>query len=234
MNKIIKIICICISVIMLVTTSVFAWSVEKQDLSQIEITFAEDVDPGEQTNLSSPSDWAVPEVEDAVFEGIVPNLTDNPKYTDSITREQFAELAVRMVTVATKQYPDLTHTPTFVDCDNEKVIAAAALGIVNGVGDDRFDPKTATNREQIATMVARAINYLESVLNKDITPNPAGLEGFVDKAEVSDWALDGVGLLAANGIMLGTSETELSPGEPCTVEQSIVLLYRVYADILEF
>lgn len=234
MNRKIKSACIFITVIMLLTTPAFAWSVEKQDLSNIDISFADHVNPGEQTNLSTPSDWAVPEIEDAIFEGLVPNLTDNPKYTDAITREQFAELVIRMVKITTKMQPDTEGAITFTDCDNEDVRSAAALGIVLGVGEGRFDPKTTTNREQIATMVARAINFLKPRLGKDITPNAASIDGFADKSSVSDWAAESMGVLAANGIMLGTSDTELSPKSPCTVEQSIILLYRVYSQFMDF
>ncbi len=233
MNRKIKSVCIFMTMIMLLTTPAFAWSVEKQDLSNIDISFADHVNPGEQTNLSTPSDWAIPEIEDAIFEGLVPNLTDNPKYTDAITREQFAELVIRMVKTAMKWQPDTEGAITFTDCDNEDVRSAAALGIVLGIGEGRFAPKTTTNREQIATMVARAIDFLESGLGKDITPNAPSIKVFADKLSISDWAAESMGLLAANDIMLGTSETEISPKLPCTVEQSIILLYRVYSQFLD-
>jgi len=57
-----------------------------------------------------------------------------------------------------------------------------------------------------------------------------GIDKYDDRGEVSDWAVDGVGVLAANGIMKGTSDTTLSPKSPCTVEQSIILIYRLYME----
>lgn len=232
MKKLIKITGVFIAAALTMTTTVFAWNVEKQDLSEIEVTFDASIDPGEQTDISVPSDWAVSEVKQARKYGIVPAFSDHPRYTDSITREQFAELAIRVAAVAANTYPDATDTVTFSDCDNINVLAAAAIGIVNGVGDGKFDPKTTTNREQIAAMVARTIDYLEGVLDIDLTPNAPDIAGFADKGDVSDWAADSVGILAANGIMMGTSATELSPKSPCTVEQSIVLMERVYESII--
>ena len=44
----------------------------------------------------------------------------------------------------------------------------------------------------------------------------------------SDWAMQSIGELAENGIMNGTSDTTASPKDSCTVEQSILLIYRVY------
>ena len=62
----------------------------------------------------------------------------------------------------------------------------------------------------------------------EAAPAAPDLTRFTDRDEVSSWALDGVGLLAANGIMNGTGATTLSPKNPCTIEQSILLIYRLY------
>lgn len=62
----------------------------------------------------------------------------------------------------------------------------------------------------------------------NLVPNTADLGKFTDKDQVSSWALEGVGALAANGIMSGTSATTLSPKASCPIEQSIVLIYRLY------
>ena len=77
-------------------------------------------------------------------------------------------------------------------------------------------------------MVSRAIEYLNDKDNKNVAPNAGDIEKFTDKGQVSAWAVDGVGVLVTNGIMNGTSATTLSPKDSCTVEQSILLLYRVY------
>lgn len=175
-----------------------------------------------------PSDWAKAEVDAARAAGIIPTFTGNPGYQDTITREQFAELIVQFVTVACGKAPELDTTLSFTDCTNSAVMLAASAGIVNGVGNDKFDPTAATNREQIATMIYRAINYVKKTTGTDLAPKSANLDGFTDKAQLSTWASEGVGVLAANGIMKGTSDTTLSPKNSCTLEQSILLAYRVY------
>ena len=237
MKKLIKITGITLAAAMALTTNVFAWTSHVQDLSKVEVTFDESIDPGVQTNVSKPSSWAEAEVNKAISSGLVPNFTDNPDYTDSITREQFAELAARFASkfavAEGEKAPKFTAGINFTDCDNTNVLMAAQLGIVYGVGDDKFEPKTTTNREQIAAMISRAIDLAEYMQEVDVTPNAASIEAFADKSEVSDWAAESVGILAANGIMAGTSASELSPKAPCTVEQSIVLLERVYENIIK-
>lgn len=176
---------------------------------------------------NGPSAWAVSEVQAAAAAGLIPDLTGNPGYRDPITREQFAELAARLVEVCAGAEPGAA-VSTFTDCDNESVRFAADCGIVNGVGGGRFNPKATTNREQIAAMVARAVAYLETDRGVDVTPKEGSIAGFADKGSVSSWAAESMGLLAANGIFKGTSDTALSPKKSCTVEQSILLCYRVY------
>lgn len=188
----------------------------------------EDVLSEERLERERISSWAEDGINAARAAGLIPALTGNPGYQDTINREQFAELAVQLVTVLNGAAPDTSGTAAFTDCDNAKVLAASAAGIVSGVGGGRFEPAAATNREQIATMVARAIDYIDKQNGTDLAPAAADISKFSDKAQVSSWAVDGVGTLAANGIMNGTSATTLSPKESCTVEQSILLLYRVY------
>ena len=202
-------------------TSASAWSVEKQDLTEVEVEFDEGV-------LQEPSDWAKSEVELALAAGLIPKLTGNPAYTDTITREQFAELIVQSVEVMLDRELEAAPSNTFSDSSNASVLKASQTGIVNGVGEGKFEPKTTTNREQIATMIFRAIQYVEKDTGKVVAPNAGSLAGFTDKDAVSSWAAEGVGTLAANNIMNGTSDTELSPAEACTVEQSILLCYRLY------
>lgn len=207
--------CLC-----LLTTPAYAFTVENVDKTDV---FSEDL-----LEKNAMSSWAEETVNAAYMAGIVPELTGEPGYKEPVTREQFAELAVEMVTKACGNVPELTGEKTFMDCSNKTVLLAAELDIVTGVGEGRFDPSAETNREQIATMVNRAINYINESKGINLTPSPANIENFTDKTNVSSWAKESVGILAANGIMNGTSATTLSPKASCTVEQSIMLLYRVY------
>ena len=176
------------------------------------------------------SDWAKDEVEAARAAGLIPDLTGTPNYQDAITREQFAELVVNFMD---KSYIFFTGgDESFTDCDNSAVLLAAGAGIVQGVGNGKFDPNATANREQIATMLYRALGYIKTQTGTDLTPKVGSISAYTDKNEVSTWAVEGVGALAANGIMKGTSNTTLSPQSSCTVEQCIILIYRLYEDYL--
>lgn len=188
----------------------------------------EDVLSEEQIEREQVSDWAKEEFDIANFLGLVPPLTDQPAFTGNITREQFAELIVNMVEKVLGKSLDAAPTDTFTDSSNTAVLKAYEAGIITGVGEGKFAPKNTTNREQIATMIYRATQYLAEQTGENLTPNAGSIEGFTDKASISSWAAEGVGKLAANDIMKGTSATTASPKNACTVEQSILLIYRVY------
>lgn len=183
-------------------------------------TFMEPDDP----SISRPSSWAESEIEAASMAGLIVDFTDDPDFQDPITREQFAELAFNAV-LRIKDGPTTIKPVSFTDTDNKLVQRAAGLGIVNGVGEGRFDPKATTNREQIATMLYRAWGLVGTPAQSQ------GLDAYADGASVSSWAADAVGAMAASGIMKGTSGTTLSPADPCTVEQAILLVYRLYLEI---
>ena len=176
----------------------------------------------------APSSWAAEEVSAARQAGLVPQLTGSPAYQDAITREQFAELAVQMVETALGRALPADPVGTFSDCTNPAVRKASRAGIVTGVGDGRFDPATPTNREQIATMIYRSIACLERENKTDYVEKFEDLSLYNDVDQISSWAVQSMGILAHNRIMLGTSDSLISPKASCTVEQAILLLYRVY------
>ncbi len=189
--------------------------------------FAYSFESESAADIAGPSEWAKPEIELAQEAELITEHT-NMNFKHDTTRFQFAELIVNLVEKATGKTIEAAPDTTFTDCKEKAVLKAYAAGIVSGVGNGRFAPDQTTNREQIAAMIYRAITYTETETGKVFTTKNADLSKFTDKAKVSAWAAEGVGVLAGNGIMMGTSETTLSPANACSVEQSILLVYRVY------
>ena len=97
----------------------------------------------------------------------------------------------------------------------------AALGVVNGVGDNRFDPDGKLNREQAAVMLSR----LADAVGKPL-PKQAAI--FADNNSISSWATEGVGHVEAAGIMSGVGNNTSAPKSPYTREQSIATIMRLY------
>lgn len=181
----------------------------------------------------SASEWALSEILKAKEEGLLTSNTGSAFQTD-ITRGQFAELVVNMVEKATSEDIKPAAENTFSDCKDAAILKAYASGIVNGTSSTLFSPEALITREQIATMLHRAVTYIEKETNQTYMQKNDSIDAYSDKGDVSSWARTGVGIMANNGIMKGTSETALSPQRNASIEQCVILVYRLFKIVHQF
>lgn len=78
---------------------------------------------------------------------------------------------------------------------------AAAIGVVNGTGNGKFDPETEITREQLITMLYRYAKVIgtESEKREDLAKFP-------DSSKVDDYAKEAMQWAVAEGIILGTTD----------------------------
>ena len=169
------------------------------------------------SRINTPSSWALEQVDTAIEKGLVPQNLQSA-YTQAITRAEFSALAVA---VYERIKGEITGRTVFIDTSDVNVQKAAYVGIVNGVGNNRFDPNVTLTREQAAVM-------LTNLANAAGQPFPRQAVKFSDNSVIAAWALDGVGRVQAAGIMGGTGNNNFSPRKPFTREQSIITTLRVY------
>ena len=81
---------------------------------------------------------------------------------------------------------------------------AASEGLVNGMGDGRFDPAGDLTQEQMYKIAA----LCASVLGIGKTPPANALSGYPDASAVSDWAVSGTAWCAANGLIRSGSSID--------------------------
>ena len=181
--------------------------------------------PGEQPQyqditplpIDIPSPWAAEYVNDAIDAGLVPqDLQSN--YTQAITRAEFAALAVALYE---NLRGEITGRQTFVDTDDINVQKAAYIGVVLGMGENRFEPNTGLTREQAALMLARLAYAIGE-------PFPPSQPTFADNAQISSWAFNAVGQAQASGIMGGLPDGRFDPQGAYTREQSIITIMRLF------
>ena len=171
------------------------------------------------------SDWAKDELAAAAAAGYVtPDCAEYQTFT--ITRAQFAHLAVNFYEKVTGETISPAPADSFSDTQDEGVRKACAAGIVNGMGDGTFAPGMLLTREQLATMLWRAM-----VKAGKAAPEGADLSSFRDASAVSGWAQDALAALTAMGVMQGTGEHMLSPRGTCTVEQAVALVWRARTSV---
>lgn len=183
---------------------------------------------------SDMSDWAYEEVTAAIEENLVPTYLQN-LYLNNITRDEFCDLTVQAVSetlgqeveniVQQKTGKDLlsyTQQYPFYDTTNSNVIAAYALGIVNGRGAGKFDPYASITREEAAAFLMRSAK----VLGMDTTQIEDAQ--FADVAAIDEVFRDAVNYVYQISVMNGTGGGKFTPEDNYTREQSFVTIYRLF------
>lgn len=183
-------------------------------------------------SASSPSSWALAEVNEARGKGLILPEADGD-YQEDITRELFCKLIVNLVELVTDSPVTITIANPFTDTSNTDVIKAYQLGIVNGTSTTTFSPNDLINREQIAAMMMRAARELDSLMGHHFTMiQLVGDPTFADTDEISSWALYDIRVANAIGVMNGVGGNRIDPKGTTTIEQSILLILRVFNDYL--
>lgn len=183
------------------------------------------------TDVPDPSDWAHEGIDYCVEAGLFNG-------TSETTFEPETAMTRAMLVTVLWRYDGAEETGEniFTDVADDAWYApavswAAANNIVNGIGNDRFDPDSPVTREQVAVIFCRYADFVGA----DITGR-AALDAFADQAQVSDWAADAVSWAVANSIIGGSSEPDgvyLLPQEDATRAQIATILMRFIENYLK-
>lgn len=172
--------------------------------------------------------WAKTYVESLASRMIVKGMKENEFVPNGkVTRAEFAVLLARVL-----HLPKTTYKGTFTDV-NEKlnwavaeIEAASAAGIVRGNGG-KFDPHAPITREQMATMIVRAIQYKnEQVLEKVKESNVS----FADASAIASYAREDVQLAAQLQIIDGKiqkGQRVFEPKDKATRAEAAKMLYKM-------
>ncbi len=180
-----------------------------------------------------PSTWAQGEVADADNIHIIP-ASLRYDYREKITREEFCELIMQMLCnvngvsdgKALLAAKSIKFEDNFTDTDNEDVIAANLLGILNGRGNGIFDPSSGITRQEAAVMLANTAKLLG--IKTGTAPT------FKDSDKMASWAADAIKTVTAikastgSNVMGGVGNDMFDPTGAYTREQSILTVYRLF------
>jgi hypothetical protein len=110
-------------------------------------------------------------------------------------------------------------TKTFIDIQSvpwakDAIEIMAGLGIVNGVGNNKFDPNSNVTRAQFAKLIINTLG---------ITGTAS--EPFSD-VKSTDWFAKDVALAYKCGIITGVSSTQFAPNRSITRQEMAVMMVR--------
>lgn len=168
------------------------------------------------------SSWAEAELHKALGYGfITERIRDN--MAGKITREEFAEIAVKLYEKYTGKNAS-TGNMSFTDTANPEILKAANLGLVTGVGNNKYAPNQLVTREQMATILFRALK----VIKPDADFSAGSVATFADNDKVDSWARDGVYYCFKTAIMGGVGNNLFNPDGDATREQAVLVCTRAY------
>lgn len=164
---------------------------------------------------SEASTWAASELTKADEYGLIPESLKGADMTKPITREEFAELAVKLYENTTGKVPEAVSPNPFADTKNPEILKAFKVGVTTGTSATTFAPKELTNREQVATMLSRAIRVMAPGGDFSTTGAPT----FSDQKDISSWALEHVKFMSKAGIIKG-SDGKFMPKAATTAQKA--------------
>lgn len=176
---------------------------------------------------TTPDDWAVSEMNEANMKGLL--TSDAAKdFTRPLTRREFCELVVVMVEQVRGSELPLPGVNPFTDCNEVAIRKAYNYGVVEGVGGTRFDPNSNVERQQIVTMMVRAITKLESDTGKTLLVAGSATLPFKDSSSVSDYAVQPLKVAHSNGIIKGDNFNKFNPKNSITSQECVAVVLRSY------
>ena len=168
------------------------------------------------------SDWSKAELEEALNNALIPQMLYNKDYTQSITRAEFAAAAVRLYErIAYKLSSPIAENP-FTDTSDVEVLKAYALGITNGTSDTTFEPNSLITRQEMATMMVRALT--KAGINTSV--NLSNVSKFSDHDKIDNWALNGVYFMSNVGIIKGIGNNTFDVFGNATREEALAISIR--------
>lgn len=181
----------------------------------------EESEESEEYTWSKASEWAEPELKEASKQNLIPEIFDEANLTKNITRKEFAHTVVKMYEKITGQKAVPIAKNPFTDTKDKEVLKAYNIGITNGTSDTTFSPDALITREQMATMMTRALTKA----GKD-TSRPESAKLFADDSEFSGYAKDSIYYMSSIEIIKGVGENKFNAKGNASREQALAISIR--------
>ena len=168
------------------------------------------------------SKWAIEELSKANEEGLIPSIFDKQSLKVNITRKEFAHVAVKLYEKLTGKKAEAVSKNPFKDTKDVEILKAYKLEITNGISDTEFAPDALITREQMATMMARALTAAGIDTKVDLTK----VKEFADDNEMHNWSRSAIYFMSNIEIIKGMGDNRFGVKENASREQSIIISVR--------
>ncbi len=168
-----------------------------------------------------PYPWAATQIERMREQGVAYGKTfKNFAPGEKITRADFAVFLIRALGLTAEGGEGFKDVPEDAYFAKELTIGKQ-LGILNGVGDNLYNPYAEISRQDLMTICARGMRLVGTL-------SPGGnLADFSDGTVVADYAKDSVASMVATGIIRGNADGTINPMGNTTRAEAAVIMDRI-------
>lgn len=168
-------------------------------------------------------EWAADYIMPLASSGIIKGTSETTFAPgNNITRADFMVLLTRLLELTgnkTESFSDVPADAYFA----QAVATAKEMGIAKG-SDNMFSPYSSITREDMCVLVYRALTQMAYL---PVIPKNNEFEGkYGDIADISDYAVEAMRELSANGIIAG-SDGKVNPKGNATRAETAVIMYRI-------
>ena len=155
----------------------------------------------------------------AMVYGLIDKQVLGDDYSKNITTLQMASLAVRLA----ENVSEVPISPKQAEGDIY-IRKALAAGIIA----ENYNPTALVTRQQMATYIYRAMEYIKKNSSIRYTIWSPQLDQFTDKGQIAQYAFEPMAFLNVLGLIKGTTKTTISPNNNCTIEEAVILTKKSY------
>lgn len=155
------------------------------------------------------SKWAEDEVTRALVDNLVDESLLGNDYTLTATRQQVASIAMKLIKEMTGKDANENKLNLFAD-------------IANGTPD----MKAAVTRQEMGTLIYRAMRYIEKNSDYTYTDYNSRLAAYTDSPQLKAWAKEPMAFMEALELIDPINKTTLAPNGPCSIELALATAER--------
>jgi len=202
------------------TKNTYTIDIKRQQFAKSEVTV-----PNKPTPRFSDigGHWAERQIIQLFEDGYVNGYKDGTfKPNRSMTKAEFVHILAKVL----KLNADDDRPLSFTDAEEigswarDGVAAAAHFGLIKGQSDGSFGPDERITREEMAVILARALDLRIDELKSVSTD-------FVDDADISKWAKGAIAALKRKGFIQGTGNNRFNPHHFATRAEAASLLLKL-------
>lgn len=150
---------------------------------------------------------------------------------DQVTRAEFAVLISRAMQLPLNEYSGVFKDVTEAQAwSYQHIEAAFEAGIVSGRTPDTFAPTAQITRQEMASMIVRAAEYMYPGFSDEFD----GRHKFADDKQIAEWAKEDVKTAYEAGIISGRPNNTFDPRANATRGESATMLYMLLTTLGEF